>query len=54
MLERTGEHWNYINDQISKTIQGEKWFIFNKRMGIQRESYSDLANMVINYNEIEK
>ena len=54
MLEKTGEHWNYINDQIWKTIQGDKWFIFNKRMGIQRESYSDLANMVINYNEIEK
>ncbi len=54
MLERTKEHWNYINDQIWKTIQGDKWFIFNKRMGIQRESYSDLANMIINYNEMFK
>lgn len=43
MLEKTGEHWNYINDQIWKKIQGDKWFIFNDRLGKQRDSYSDLS-----------
>jgi glycosyl transferase family 25 len=42
-LEQTGEHWNYINDQIWKKLQGEKWFIFNERIGKQRPSYSELS-----------
>lgn len=44
MLEKTREHWNYINDQIWKKMQGDnKWFIFNQRFGKQRDSYSDLS-----------
>ena len=46
-LERTGQHWNYINDQIWKKLQGDKWFVFNERMGKQRPSYSDLSNRFI-------
>lgn len=42
-LEETGEHWNYINDQIWKKLQGDKWFIFNERIGKQRPSYSELS-----------
>jgi|Laugresu1bdmlbsd_1035121.scaffolds.fasta_scaffold08446_3 glycosyl transferase family 25 len=50
MLERTGEHWNYINDQIWKRLQkDDKWFIFNKRLGVQRSSFSDLKNSFVNY-----
>jgi hypothetical protein len=52
MLEKTGEHWNYINDQIWKRLQGERWLIFNKRIGQQRPSFSDLKNdfVIQNYN----
>lgn len=42
-LKKTGEHWNYINDQIWKKLQGDKWFVFNERMGKQRSSFSDLG-----------
>lgn len=49
MLYQTGQHWNYTNDQIWKKLQGDKWFIFNDRIGKQRESYSDLAKAVVNY-----
>lgn len=49
-LEKTHQHWNYINDQVWKSLQKDrKWFIFNKRMGIQRESYSDLAGRIVNH-----
>ena len=49
-LEKTLEHWNYINDQVWKSLQKDrKWFIFNNRMGIQRESYSDLGGKITNY-----
>jgi len=48
MLEKTNEHWNYINDQIWKKLQlDNKWFIFNTRMGVQRESFSDLKGCVV-------
>jgi GR25 family glycosyltransferase involved in LPS biosynthesis len=47
MLEKTGEHWNYINDQIWKRLQGERWLIFNKRIGEQRPSFSDLKNVFV-------
>lgn len=44
MLEKTRQHWIYINDQIWKTLQGEKWLVFNTRIGQQRPSFSDLKN----------
>lgn len=47
-LARTGQHWNYMNDQVWKQFQrdGEdKWFLLKCRAGHQNESLpSDLAN----------
>jgi hypothetical protein len=44
-LVQTGAHWLYMNDQIWKKWQRyDKWFLFNRRMGRQNGSVSDLAN----------
>lgn len=44
-LFQTGQHWIYMNDQIWKKMQTvDKWFIFNRRLGLQNGSHSDLAN----------
>lgn len=43
MLEKTREHWYYINDQIWRgSMEKGGWFIFNQKIGKQRDSYSDL------------
>ena len=43
LLINTERHWIYALDQIWKLLQPiSKWYIFNKRIGIQRPSYSDL------------
>ena len=48
MLEKTREHWNYINDQVWKHSQSKGgWFIFNQRVGVQRDSFSDLRQIYI-------
>ena len=40
----------YANDQIWKTLQPEaRWYAFTKRIGKQRESYSDTTKKVENY-----
>ena len=50
-LIATRQHWIYANDQIWKSLQKtDKWYLFSPRTGIQRESYSDLAGRVVNYN----
>lgn len=42
LLESTGKHWIYANDQIWKKLQPTaKWYGFNTRIGRQRASYSD-------------
>ncbi len=42
ILEKTGIHWIYANDQIWKPLQKEdKWYYFTKRIGRQRAGYSD-------------
>jgi hypothetical protein len=42
LLESTGKHWIYANDQIWKQLQpGAQWFAFVERLGKQRGSYSD-------------
>jgi len=42
LLESTGKHWIYANDQIWKKLQpAAKWYAFNLRLGRQRGSYSD-------------
>jgi len=47
-LGRTGEHWNYQNDVVwCKYMATGDWFVFNKSIGYQRISYSDLSQQVI-------
>ena len=42
LLEQTGAHWIYANDQIWKELQGrDKWFGFAMPVGKQRPSFSD-------------
>lgn len=44
ILEKTGMHWIYANDQIWKSLQQkDKWYYFTKRIGRQRPGYSDNA-----------
>lgn len=50
MLEKTGQHWIYMNDVVWKTLQQtDSWYCMEPRFGIQRESFSDLAGCVMNY-----
>ena len=50
LLESTGEHWNYANDQVWNRIQETgKWFVFNPRLGKQRSGYSDNAKRFMDY-----
>jgi glycosyl transferase, family 25 len=50
LLEQTRAHWIYANDQIWKRLQpAGRWYAFNPRLGIQRESFSDLAGHVVSY-----
>ena len=42
LLEATGYHWIYANDQVWKKLQpAAKWLAFKDRLGRQRPSYSD-------------
>jgi GR25 family glycosyltransferase involved in LPS biosynthesis len=42
LLESTGQHWIYANDQIWKRLQpNDNWYYFTTRLGKQRPSYSD-------------
>ena len=44
LLEKTGEHWNYANDQAWKILQKNpevKWYCFKERLGKQSDGYSD-------------
>lgn len=43
MLRLTGKHWIYMNDQIWKQLQGDKWYLFKTRMGKQRAGFSDIG-----------
>jgi glycosyl transferase family 25 len=50
MLKKTGEHWNYMNDQVWKSLQkDDKWYYFMDRVGKQRKSFSNLANSITDY-----
>ena len=52
LLESTGEHWNYANDQVWTQLQEKhKWYVFNPRLGKQRSGYSDNAKRFIDYDE---
>jgi len=42
MLETTGQHWLYANDQIWKQLQPvTKWYCFKERLGLQRPGIND-------------
>jgi GR25 family glycosyltransferase involved in LPS biosynthesis len=50
LLEQTGMHWIYANDQIWKKVQPQlQWFAFEPRLGKQCKSYSDNGEVVSNY-----
>jgi len=51
LLESTGAHWLYLNDQCWKTLQKDNRFLyFNIRLGKQRNSFSDLRGYFIENN----
>ena len=42
LLDQTGEHWNYANDQCWKRLQPDAdWYAFTTRCGRQRPGFSD-------------
>jgi glycosyl transferase family 25 len=42
LLQQTNHHWLYANDHVWKRLQPpHHWFYLKKRIGKQRESYSD-------------
>lgn len=50
LLESTGMHWVYANDQSWKSLQKtDKWFVFNPRLGKQQSGYSDNAKRFMDY-----
>ena len=50
LLKETLAHWKYLNDQCWKTLQPTaEWFYLKTRCGIQRPSYSDLAERHMDY-----
>ena len=51
MFESTGEENKYTCDVSWKTLQEkDNWVCFKKRLGKQRESYSDIQKHIVNYN----
>jgi glycosyl transferase family 25 len=50
LLESTGKHWEYANDQCWKNLQEtSQWFYFTTRLGKQRGSFSDNSNQYMDY-----
>ena len=50
LLEHTGEHWLYANDQAWKVLQSsDRWYCFTTRLGKQMDGYSDNAGTYMNY-----
>jgi glycosyl transferase family 25 len=46
LLQSTGMHWVYANDQIWKKLQpAAQWFAFEPRLGRQRASISDCSHV---------
>ena len=51
ILEKTGIHWVYANDQIWKSLQiKDRWCYIIKRIGKQRPSFSDNAGCYVDLN----
>ena len=50
LLESTGRHWDYANDQVWKQLQPKSnWYALTKRVGRQRASYSDNCKKFMDY-----
>lgn len=50
LLETTKMHWIYANDQIWKQLQKkDRWYYFIKRIGKQRDGYSDNSKCFMSY-----
>lgn len=50
LLEKTKMHWVYANDQAWKDLQKkDNWFCFTKRLGKQRDGFSDNSNRFEQY-----
>jgi glycosyl transferase family 25 len=51
LLESTGQHWIYANDQVWKRLQAtDRWYAFTTRLGKQRDGFSDNAKQYVSYN----
>lgn len=51
LLDSTGEHWNYANDQVWKRLQPTaNWFCLKTRCGKQRAGYSDNSDKYEDHN----
>lgn len=50
-LASTGEHWNYANDVVWRTLQQtDRWLAPSERWGKQMDGYSDNAQTFMAYN----
>jgi len=50
LLESTGQHWIYANDQIWKKLQAvDTWYCFKNRLGKQRYGFSDNSQSYMEY-----
>ena len=50
LLEKTDIYHKYAIDQYWKPLQSQdKWYCYKKRIGKQRESYSDIEQGMVNY-----
>jgi GR25 family glycosyltransferase involved in LPS biosynthesis len=50
LLESTQQHWIYANDVIWNILmEKDNWYATNKRIGIQRPSFSDNSNEFMNH-----
>jgi len=51
LLELTGQHWIYANDQIWKQLQViDNWYCFTTRLGKQKAGFSDNSQSYVDYN----
>ena len=49
-LEETMMHWIYANDQVWASLQEtDNWYCFTKRLGKQRDGFSDNSNRIQDY-----
>jgi GR25 family glycosyltransferase involved in LPS biosynthesis len=50
LLDSTGMHWEYANDQVWKRLQmRDVWYCFKERIGKQRSGFSDNSNCYREY-----